>query len=314
MFCYNCGNKIDGYSVCPYCGAPVYEENNIDYQNNATQQYDENYFDESYNNIEYTNNYNDSYSYDNYYNDNSTYNGYMNDKDNNPHNNNVTFDNQYMMTPTKNGNVLFYTIASLMSIAIIAMLVFVIIISIDNSKTKNDISTSSIQEKKLSLILNNYNSDASNNNSETIGGFVSTDNSAAYLVINGTTVKNFKENVENESWSYDVSLESGKNQFIITLYDDNGSSESEKITINRSENLTFPKGTLFVKNVNDGVYIRNTPQISKEYLMLIPKEDTTSTFECVGEESVDSDGYTWCKIKTEDGMVGWVRSDLMKTI
>lgn len=314
MFCYNCGNNIDGYERCPYCGAEVYDENagydangenrnapqpggdgmydgnQYNYDGNGyTDEYEENYQNGGYEYPESNNNYRE---YEQAYGGNS----------------------QEYNRPQKS-NVLFYTMASLMSVIIIALLVFVIIFTVDSKKreTSSDVKVVASSGSSLEFNIDSYDAD-SDTDSETVGGSVSSGDARAYLVINGERIKTFEPNTRNESWSYDLSLKSGENQFAVTLYDEDGNSKSEKIVINYSDSLTYPKGTVFVKNVNDGVYIRNTPQISKDYLMLIPKEDTTSTFVCVGEESTDDDGYVWCKIKTEDGLIGWVRSDLMKTV
>lgn len=314
MFCYNCGNNIDGYERCPYCGADVYDENAgydaNDENCNAPQpggdvMYDGNQY--NYDGNVYTDEYEENYQNGGY--------EYPESNNNYREYEQAYGGNSREYNRPQKSNALFYTMASFMSVIIIALLVFIIIFTVDSKKRESfsDVKAITSSGSSLKFNIDSYDAD-SDTDSETVGGSVSSGDTRAYLVINGERIKTFEPNTKNESWSYDLSLKSGENQFAVTLYDEEGNSKSKKIVINYSDSLTYPKGTVFVKNVNDGVYIRNTPQISKDYLMLIPKEDTTSIFVCVGEESTDDDGYVWCKIKTEDGLIGWVRSDLMKTV
>ena len=117
-----------------------------------------------------------------------------------------------------------------------------------------------------------------------------------------------------KSWSKTVTLSPGKNSFMLTLSDSSGKSQSEAFSIERLIPLVYQPGTVFVKNDKSAIYIRPTPFISDKYVMLVPANDYTSQFICVGEEFTDSSGYIWCKVKTPASGVGWVRTDLIKAV
>ncbi|MBR1970350.1 MAG: zinc ribbon domain-containing protein [Clostridia bacterium] len=147
-----------------------------------------------------------------------------------------------------------------------------------------------------------------------ISGRASTKGSNATISINGEFVSNITANSDNQYWSKSVDLKDGSNTFVVTITDTKGNMATENVSIICDSQVVFKKGTILVKHNASGVYVRPTPQISNKYIMLIDRNDYTSRFVCLGEESTDSEGYIWCKVSTPNKGIGWVRSDLMRVL
>ncbi len=145
-----------------------------------------------------------------------------------------------------------------------------------------------------------------------LSGTAISKNNSANLVLNGDFIDSISSNEGSKTWSRTVYLNPGVNNFVLTLTDNLGKSQSSLITIERTVPLTYAVGTVLVKSNKSEIYIRPTPQISDKYIILLASNDYTSQFVCVGEEHTDPEGYIWCKVSTPANGIGWVRSDLMK--
>ncbi len=136
----------------------------------------------------------------------------------------------------------------------------------------------------------------------------------SWIEINGDRVVEISKNAHNSYWEYEVNLHEGDNEFDITLHD--GKDETTKNVDVYCEpinaRLPFPKGTLLVKDDEEGIFIRPTPCISEEYLMLIPYNDYSVLLEFMGKIETDAEGYDWYSVKTPSNGTGWVRSDLVR--
>ena len=165
----------------------------------------------------------------------------------------------------------------------------------------------------LSVDVNSYPS-TTESNTIVLSGIVSSKNSNAALSVNGEFVGNVMANTKGQPWSKTVQLKSGTNTFLVTVTDAKGNTDTETVRVICNSNVVFAKGTVLVKYNTSGVYVRPTPQISNKYVLLIDRNDYTSQFVCLGEESRDAEGYIWCKVQTPRNGIGWVRSDLMRVL
>lgn len=146
-----------------------------------------------------------------------------------------------------------------------------------------------------------------------LSGSVKTKNDAT-ITINGSVIDTVSASEGTKQWSKEITLSRGSNTITIAISDNKGNSDSEQITITYNSTLLFEAGTILIKGDPAAVYVRPSPQKGEKFVLLIPQNDYTSQFVCVGEESKDSEGYIWCKVRTPANGLGWIRSDLVKPL
>lgn len=152
------------------------------------------------------------------------------------------------------------------------------------------------------------------NVSYVLRGKVSSYDKNAVLYINGEQITFVEKDERNLEWNKEVWLAKGMNTFSIVLETEDGSTKTEKVEIEYAPELLYPQGTVLVKSDPAGIFIRPTPAITKEYILYVPYNDFSTKFVCQGEEYIDGDGFTWCKVKIPSGRLGWVRSDIVKSL
>lgn len=166
--------------------------------------------------------------------------------------------------------------------------------------------------EKPTLTVDSYPSQT-DKSALTLSGSATT-GSEATISINGQYVDTVSSSDGKKNWSKEVTLAKGVNNFDIVVTDNDGNSAEQQISVVYNSTLLYEAGTILVKGDPAAVYVRPTPQKGEKYVILIPREDFTSQFVCVGEESRDSEGYIWCKVQTPSSGIGWIRSDLVKPL
>lgn len=136
----------------------------------------------------------------------------------------------------------------------------------------------------------------------------------AVLYINGEQITFVEKGERNLEWNKEVWLAKGQNTFSIVLETEDGNTKSETVEIEYKPELLYPQGTVLVKSDPAGIFIRPTPAITKEYILYVPYNDFSTQFVCQGEEYIDGDGFTWCRVQIPSGRRGWVRSDIVKSL
>lgn len=152
------------------------------------------------------------------------------------------------------------------------------------------------------------------NISQVLSGKVSSLGTSATLTVNGSEIITVHDGDEDVSWSKEVWLENGTNTFEIVLTSSDGDERVEYIEIEYKRELLYEEGTVLVKSDPEGIFIRPTPAITKEYILYVPYYDYTTQFVCQGEEYVDGEGYIWANVKIPGGKTGWVRTDIVEKL
>lgn len=168
-------------------------------------------------------------------------------------------------------------------------------------------------KKGMALSVYDY-PNATDSVSYVLQGKVSSYDKNAVLYINGEQITFVEKGKRNLEWNKEVWLAKGMNTFSIVLETEDGSTKTETVEIEYAPELLYPQGTVLVKSDPAGIFIRPTPAITKEYILYVPYNDFSTRFVCQGEEYIDGDGFTWCKVKIPSGRLGWVRSDIVKSL
>lgn len=146
----------------------------------------------------------------------------------------------------------------------------------------------------------------------TLSGTVTTEKYLTTLTVNGETVEAVMKNEHSKAWSKTVDLVVGENGFVISAVDEKGNSDTKNVFVTYNDPGPFPEGTVFVKSVTAGIYVRPTPEVSKKHILYIQGIDYSTQLVYLGKYQQDADGiHTWYKVKTPASGDGWVRSDLV---
>lgn len=348
MNCKNCGAPItQNMNWCEQCGEKI-DKSGQQNQNNRQQQ-GQNYKNQSQNNrgqnaggngsqqTQYDNSrtiydntrYEDATIYGQTYSDNNATVYRNNDYQLSEEDASRVYDwekrsgyyDDYASTKKKSSKGLYIALAVTLVLVIALAVLLFIVFNQDSDKNsggesgkksgQTEVKDDTKSETGVTLTVDDYESETEDD-SVKLTGTIRTEAGSAKLTINGTVVDAITYDEGTKEWSKKVSLEDGSNTFKIRLEDNSGEVDIETVEIEKLSSLMYPKGTVLVKSNWDAVYVRPTPKISKEYIILIPKNDYSSEFVCVGEEHIDEDGYVWCKVRTPHNGIGWIRSDLMK--